>query len=68
MNQAKSISPLAGIAPAVRPQLVFDHPKCRFPDKLNIAEEVLDRWIHEGHGDQVAVLYQDQKITYRKIY
>lgn len=60
--------PLAGIEPAFRPRLVFDHSKCRFPDKLNITGEVLDRRINEGHGDKVAVLYQDRKITYRGIY
>ena len=68
MIQAKSILPLAGIEPAFRPQFVFDHAKCRFPEKLNITGEVLDRRIHEGHGDKVAVLYLDQKITYRGMY
>jgi len=68
MNQAKNILALAGIEPAFRPQLVFDRPNLRFPDKLNITEEVLDRRIHEGHGDKVAVLYEDKKITYREIY
>ncbi len=68
MNQAKSLLARAGIEPAFRPQLIFDHPQCRFPDKLNITEEVLDRRIHEGHGDKVAVLYEDRKITYRELY
>src|SRR3990170_5538299 len=68
MNQAKSLLARAGIEPAFRPQFIFDHPQCRFPDKLNITEEVLDRRIHEGHGDKVAVLYEDRKITYRELY
>ncbi len=68
MNQVKPVLPLAGIEPAFRPQLVFDGAKFRFPDRLNVTEEVLDRRIHEGRGDKVAVLYEDRKTTYRELY
>jgi 2-aminobenzoate-CoA ligase len=33
----------------------------------NIAEEFLDRHVKEGRGDQVAILFGDQKITYKEL-
>jgi 2-aminobenzoate-CoA ligase len=33
----------------------------------NIAEEFLDKHVKEGRGDQVAVLFGDQKITYKEL-
>lgn len=62
------MQPLDQIEPAFRPELLFNHPKCQFPDRLNIAEEVLDRQIREGRGEKVAILYEEKKITYREIY
>lgn len=38
------------------------------PDELNLAEELLDKNIKEGRGDNVAILFQDKKITYRQVY
>jgi len=62
------MNPLERIDPAYCPQLVFNHPKCKYPDKLNITETVLDRNIQDGRGEKVAVLYEEKKITYREIY
>ncbi len=33
----------------------------------NIAEEFLDKHVKEGRGDQVAILFGDQKITYKEL-
>jgi 2-aminobenzoate-CoA ligase len=33
----------------------------------NIAEEFLDRHVKEGRGDQVAILFADQKITFKEL-
>jgi 2-aminobenzoate-CoA ligase len=33
----------------------------------NIAEELLDRHVKEGRGDNVAILFGDQKITYKEL-
>jgi 2-aminobenzoate-CoA ligase len=33
----------------------------------NIAEEFLDRHVKEGRGDQVAILFGDQKTTYKEL-
>ncbi len=35
--------------------------------KWNIAEEFLDKHVKEGRGDQVAILFGDQKITYKDL-
>jgi 2-aminobenzoate-CoA ligase len=37
------------------------------PDKLNLAEFLLDRHVKEGRGDNVAILFGDQKITYKQL-
>lgn len=62
------MKPIELIEPAYRPELASDHPKCQFPDRLNITEEVLDRHIHEGRGEKAAVLYEEKKFTYKEIY
>jgi 2-aminobenzoate-CoA ligase len=33
----------------------------------NIAEEFLDKHVKEGRGDQVAILFGDQKVTYKEL-
>ncbi len=35
--------------------------------KWNIAEEFLDKHVKEGRGDNVAILFGDQKITYKEL-
>ncbi len=37
----------------------------RYPDRLNSTEELIDRHVAEGRGDRVALLFEDQKISYR---
>jgi 2-aminobenzoate-CoA ligase len=37
------------------------------PDKLNLADFLLDRHVREGRGDNVAILFGDQKITYKEL-
>jgi 2-aminobenzoate-CoA ligase len=37
------------------------------PEKLNLAEFLLDRHVKEGRGDNVAILFGDQKITYKQL-
>ncbi|OGP72186.1 MAG: AMP-dependent synthetase [Deltaproteobacteria bacterium RBG_13_58_19] len=37
------------------------------PDKLNLAEFLLDRHVKEGRGDNVAILFADQKVTYKEL-
>jgi 2-aminobenzoate-CoA ligase len=37
------------------------------PDKLNLAEFLLDRHVKEGRGDNVAILFGDTKLTYKEV-
>jgi len=37
------------------------------PDQLNLAEFLLDRHVKEGRGDNVAILFGDQKMTYKEL-
>ncbi|QPF74614.1 AMP-binding protein [Roseateles sp. DAIF2] len=38
------------------PELVFDLPELQFPERLNCADELLDRWVREGRGDRPCLL------------
>ncbi len=42
-------------------------PDIEIPEKLNLADFLLDRHIREGRGDNVAILFGDQKITYKEV-
>lgn len=42
-------------------------PDIQVPDKLNLADFLLDRHVREGRGDNVAILFGDQKITYKEL-
>lgn len=37
------------------------------PDKLNLAEFLLDRHVKEGRGDNTAILFGDTKLTYKDV-
>jgi benzoate-CoA ligase len=37
------------------------------PRTFNLADRLVDQNVHEGRGDQVAIIYRDQEITYREI-
>ncbi|MEM2924426.1 MAG: acyl-CoA synthetase [Methanocellales archaeon] len=43
-------------------------PEYKVPDKINLAEELLDINIKQGRTNNVAIYFQDQKITYRELY
>ena len=41
------------------PELLFELPELQFPERLNCAHELLDRWVAEGHGDHPCVVGGD---------
>jgi 2-aminobenzoate-CoA ligase len=53
------------------PELVFDLPELRYPDRVNCAAELLDRMVDAGHGDRPAIhsLVDGKRITatYRQL-
>jgi len=42
-------------------------PEIPVPDKLNLADFLLDRHVREGRGDNVAILFGDSKMTYKEL-
>lgn len=38
------------------------------PDQFNLADYYLDHNLREGRADKVAVVYRDEKWTYRQIH
>ncbi len=50
------------------PQRVYTLPEhAAYPQRLNSTEELVDRHVAEGRGDRPALLYEDQKLTYRQL-
>ncbi len=50
------------------PERIYTLPEFRgYPDRLNSTEELIDRHVAEGRGDRVAILFEDQQITYRAL-
>ena len=41
------------------PELVFDLPELQFPERMNCAWDLLDRWVDEGQGGRTAVIGGD---------
>jgi len=53
---------------ALWPERVYTLPEhASYPARLNSTEELIDRHVEAGHGDRVAILYEDQQITYRQL-
>lgn len=38
------------------------------PDKLNLTEEILDKHVKEGRGDNIAIKFMDKSWTYKQVY
>ncbi len=41
--------------------------RLEIPEKLNMARLVVDFWAHHGRGQDVAIYYKDQQITYQDL-
>ena len=50
------------------PQRIYTLPEFRdYPPRLNSTEELIDRHVEAGRGDRIALLFEDQKLTYRQL-
>ncbi len=50
------------------PERVYTLPDhARYPARLNSTEELIDRQVESGHGDRLAILYEDQRVTYLEL-
>ncbi len=53
---------------ALWPQRIYTLPEYKaYPQKVNSTEELVDRHVEAGRGDRVAILFEDQKITYKQL-
>src|SRR6266702_2605230 len=49
------------------PELLFELPELRYPERLNCASELLDRAIERGWGGRVALRSTDAELTYAQL-
>ncbi len=50
------------------PQRIYTLPEfASYPDRLNPAEELLDKQVAAGRGDRPAILFEDQRISYAQL-
>ncbi len=54
--------------PEQQPDYLFDAPELQFPERLNCADELLDRWIRTGHGARVCVRGNGVRWTYADLH
>jgi len=50
------------------PQLAFELPELRYPERLNCAAELLDRPVTRGHGHRVALRSAEGECTYLQLF
>src|SRR4029453_10548240 len=41
--------------PSQLPEFLFEPPQLKFPDRMNCAGELLDRWVERGQGDRLCL-------------
>ncbi len=46
------------------PEFRFDLPELHFPDRMNCAWDLLDRWVEQGDGERACLVGSDQLCTY----
>jgi 2-aminobenzoate-CoA ligase len=49
---------------AMLPEFKFDLPELRYPERLNCASELLDRWVAAGQGDRPCLISPSESLTY----
>ncbi len=49
------------------PELIFDLPELRYPERLNCATELLDRALERGWGGRVALRFPEGELTYAQL-
>jgi 2-aminobenzoate-CoA ligase len=46
------------------PEYVHAVPEVHYPESMNVAETLVDRHVREGRGDEPAIYFEDETITY----
>ncbi len=51
----------------LQPDLLFERPEVRYPERLNAAVELLDRMVEQGNGERIALRTDDASCTYLQL-
>jgi 2-aminobenzoate-CoA ligase len=49
------------------PDLLFELPELKYPDRMNCVAELLDRWIAAGWGDRPCLISPAETLTYAQL-
>jgi 2-aminobenzoate-CoA ligase len=49
------------------PDFRFDLPELQYPERMNCAVELLDRWVAAGHGDRPCLIAPAETLTYAQL-
>ncbi|EMA07487.1 AMP-dependent synthetase and ligase [Haloferax denitrificans ATCC 35960] len=49
------------------PSLVHALPELHYPEHVNVVTELVDRHVSEGRGDNVAIRFEDEELTYAEL-
>jgi 2-aminobenzoate-CoA ligase len=49
------------------PDFLFELPELKYPDRMNCAVDLLDRWIATGHGDRPCLISPTESLSYAQL-
>jgi 2-aminobenzoate-CoA ligase len=49
------------------PDFLFDLPELKYPDRINCAVDLLDRWIATGQGDRPCLISPAERLSYAQL-
>ena len=49
------------------PDFLFDLPELKYPDRMNCAVELLDRWVASGEGDRPCLISPTESLSYAQV-
>jgi 2-aminobenzoate-CoA ligase len=49
------------------PDFLFELPELKYPDRMNCAVDLLDRWIATGHGDRPCLISPAESLSYGQL-
>jgi 2-aminobenzoate-CoA ligase len=49
------------------PDFLFELPELKYPDRINCAVDLLDRWIATGHGDRPCLISPAESLSYAQL-
>ncbi|WP_436643845.1 benzoate-CoA ligase family protein [Microbaculum sp. FT89] len=49
------------------PEFKFTLPELQYPERLNCAVELLDKWVEEGKGDRTCLISPTETLTYAEL-